>query len=227
MNDLLVEQYQQMWHDAIRQFEAGHCDTDDFLNISNDKRRGLTLLARPGNEINKKIRSFQDAVKEIEPGQYYYPATDIHLTVLSIVSCYEGFKPAEPDIPNYSNIIQCCLNHPIQIRLEGITASPSGILIQGFPDSEELNLLRKRLRAKFNGSSLEHSIDSRYRLNTAHLTVVRFKQPITRPKELIMRLKHFRNFNFGTFTIDKLHLVYNDWYQSIQKVEELNTFALH
>ena len=41
--------------------------------------------------------SYIKEIKKIEPNQYFYPNSDIHITVMSIISCYDGFDMTKID----------------------------------------------------------------------------------------------------------------------------------
>lgn len=226
MSEPLASHYAQMWRDAMQRFEAGTCEPDPLIDDPTDDRRGITLLARPSDQLKAQIADFQNELRRVEPDQYFYPASDFHLTILSIISCYTGFRLADVAIADYIEVIETCLASPIQIRIQGITASPSGILVQGFPVGDELDRLRDALRHAFRAGALQHSIDSRYKISTAHLTVARFRKPLANPKKMIDKLEQFRDFPFGKMTISVLHLVFNDWYQQAGKVKSLHAFSL-
>ncbi|MEO9965095.1 MAG: 2'-5' RNA ligase family protein [Reichenbachiella sp.] len=226
MNESSDTIYNDLWKAAQHQFSQGTHSIDPYLDTKEDLRRGVTLLARPDDNIITRIQDFQDRLRELEPNQYYYPAPDVHLTVLSIISCHKGFLPNKFDASGHIELIQSCLSDPIEVMLRGVTASPSGVLVQGFSDKNELNSLRDRLRTAFRSSHLENTIDKRYKINTAHLTVMRFRKPMTNPQKVLNLLNIMRGDSFGKMKIHDLHLVSNDWYQSAKKVNELNTFKL-
>ncbi|WP_456458055.1 2'-5' RNA ligase family protein [Reichenbachiella sp.] len=226
MNNEMERRYNEMWKNARSHFISGTCSIDDSIDDAEDLRRGITLLAKPNQEVKNEIFSFQRELKEIEPDQYYQPSDDLHLTILSIISCYVGFELAQIRTENYRHLIDECISEPIEIRFDGITASPSGILVQGFPKGDGLKSLRNELRNRFNLSQLHHSIDSRYKINTAHLTVMRFRKPIRDSKKLVQLLEEFRNFSFGKMRINQLQMVFNDWYQRTEIVKKLATFEL-
>ncbi|MEO9805089.1 MAG: mutarotase [Reichenbachiella sp.] len=226
MTEKLEKHYDEMWAGALKQFRLGQCNTDAFIDSLNDARRGITLLARPTGEIETKINNFKNNLKEADPDQYYYPSEDLHLTILSIISCYSGFRLESINSIEYSEVIERCLANPIEVQFHGMTASPSAVMVQGFPERDDLNLLRDKLREEFNDSVLESSIDSRYKINTAHFTIARFRKPIKNIDKFIETLSSFRDYSFGKMTINKLDLVYNDWYQRERSVKELDTFTL-
>ncbi|KQW98841.1 2'-5' RNA ligase family protein [Flavobacterium sp. Root420] len=211
----LQEHYDQLYQKSSKAILEGNYIIDNQINDTADTRFGITLLIRPGDEIKAKIQLFLEELKEVDSNQYYYPNSDIHITGMSIISCYEGFTLDKIRIEEYVEIIQKSLIDvdKIKIDFKGITASPSAIMIQGFPTDESLNNLREKLRENFKKSDLEQSIDSRYAIATAHSTVMRFQEKLENPEKLIEVVEKFRGFDFGEFTVDKLELVYNDWYQ--------------
>jgi len=95
---------------------------------------------------------------------------------------------------------------------EGITASPSCIMVQGFA-GDEIEKIRNNLRENFRQTCLETSIDKRYQIHTAHSTVVRFKSKIKHAAAYIEKIKKYRSYYFGTAEIQQLEFVFNDWYQ--------------
>ncbi len=224
----LQQHYDQMWVQASSLFESGSFECDAFLRNPTDKRRGITLLARPPQAVATRIQQMLDELQSSEPLQYYYPIADIHLTILSIISCYEGFTLDLISPKAYIEIITEALrsHSPFVINFEGITASPSCLMIQGFLNGNQLNHLRDDLRVCFKSSDLQHSIDKRYNLQTAHSTVVRFQKPPQLPLDWLEKIKKYRNFNFGTFEINELELVYNDWYQKAEYTVSLAKFSL-
>ncbi|MEK6480118.1 mutarotase [Catalinimonas sp. 4WD22] len=224
----LSEHYTQMWTKARTSFLEGQLQTDSLLDEPDDDRYGITLLLRPDSATALHVNSFLEDIAAVEPHQYYYPLSDQHMTILSIISCYSGFQLADIDIPAYTKLIQEALNDipPIKICFKGITASPSTVLIQGFPVDNILERLREHLREVFKSSELQHSIDSRYRLFTAHSTVIRFREPLLNYTKLIDRLEKYRETDFGLVTANQLELVGNDWYQREAKVSLLKTFQL-
>ncbi|WP_316633403.1 mutarotase [uncultured Flavobacterium sp.] len=224
----LQEHYNELYKKSSEAILAGNYKLDSQIDKKSYSRFGITLLIRPDEAIKANIQLFLNELKAIDPLQYYYPNSDIHITVLSIISCYEGFSLDKITIEDYAEIIQKSLIDLGEIKIEfrGVTASSSAIMIQGFPTDESLNNLRDKLRANFKKSTLEQSIDSRYVISTAHSTVMRFQEKLQNPKQLIDVAAKFRNYNFGTFTVDKIELVYNDWYQKQENTIHLGDFTL-
>lgn len=224
----LADHYDRMWEKSVKQISEHNVIPDDWIDAPDDDRFGMTLLLRPGLSVKKKVASFLQTLKTIEPSQYYYPAADQHVTVLSIISCTAGFDLNQVNVQDYITMIEEVLaNHKdFDISFRGITLSPSGILLQGFISNKTLNIMRDDLRKKFKTSQLRHSIDSRYPLYTAHSTVARFREKLNSPDNFIRQLEKYRGFDFGTNTVASLELVFNDWYQRERHVKLIHRFKL-
>lgn len=222
----LKQHYTALYNESIEKIVTNTYQIDNQIDSLSDRRFGITLLIRPDSQTKKNIQDFLDELKQINPDQYYYPSSDIHITVLSIISCYDGFDLETISIPDYIAIIEKSLVgiQDTAINFQGITASPSAIMLQGFTNSDSLDDLRNNLRTNFTNSGLQESIDKRYSINTAHSTVARFRKEISHTEKLIAVLEKYRNFDFGKFKVEKYHLVYNDWYQREQFVKELHEF---
>lgn len=224
----LVAIYDQLWKAALAHVKSRGFDHDPLIDSPLDHRYGITLLIRPRKEVNDAVQNFLSLVKMIEPEHYFYPNPDIHVTVMPIISCYEGFQLRQINPQEYIDLLKSCLEGlpPFSIEFRGVTASPSCILIKGFPLDDTLESIRNRLRTAFKDSQLEQSLDKRYALQTAHSTVIRFKQPVRNQTAVLEQLDQFRDFYFGQFEVRELELVFNDWYQREEKVQRLYTFRL-
>ena len=224
----LTEHYNQLYTKSSEAILAGNYQLDSQITNTSDSRFGITLLIRPSEKINNTIQLFLNDLKEVDAAQYYYPNSDIHITLLSIISCYEGFNLETIAVQDYVKIIQeSLIDLPeIKIKFRGITASPSAVMIQGFPTDESLHTLRDKLRANFKKSTLQQSIDSRYSIATAHLTVVRFQEKLENAEQVVRIMEKFRDYDFGEFIVDKIELVYNDWYQRRENTKLLADFKI-
>jgi 2'-5' RNA ligase len=223
----LAEHYHKLYTESIAKIAAGNYETDHLIDSDIDQRFGITLVIRPDAATKGKIQQFLTEAKAIEPDQYYYQNTDIHITLMSIISCYEGFDLTDINVEDYIQLIQQVLagHKRFKIQFKGLTASPSCILIQGFL-TDTLNEIRDDLRAGFKNSDLQQSIDKRYAIQTAHATVIRFRSELIHINALLSLIEKYRDFDFGTFEVKQVELVYNDWYQRERFVKKLHQFSL-
>lgn len=224
----LLTQYDQLFEKAIPQIEAGKASVDPMLDDPDDDRFGLALIVLPSQGVLKKVQEFLSELNAREPSQYPYPVEQIHMTVLSVISCVEGFQLGDIQVPEYLATLERSLAEvdSFEIEYKGITASKSSIMIQGFPKDDTLELLRERLRVNFLESGLHQTMDARYKLSTAHATVFRFRRPLKKPQDFADFLQQNRNRNFGHQKVSELQLVYNDWYHRPEKSIPVATFRL-
>ena len=224
----LQAHYNQLYESAIKKIKSNNYQRDFLIDSPDDRRFGVTLLVRPSENIKNKIQFLLDDLKQIDPIQYYYPSTDIHITIMSIISCYEGFRLDQISTSEYIELISSNLKEidKFNITFKGITASDSSVMIQGFPTDENLNNLRNGLRNSFRSSNLKQSIDKRYTIQTAHSTVLRFREKLLRINEVLEVLDYYKDYEFGTFEVNELELVFNDWYQRKNNSKLIKKFHL-
>lgn len=222
----LSTHYDNLYKDSLEKIKKDQYKIDTKIASWSDDRFGITLLIRPPQKVKNEFRLFLDELKKHNSNQYFYPDSDIHVTVLSIISCYSGFNIKQIEIENYIERIKNTLLsfENFEIEFKGITASDSAILIQGFPTNETLNTLRDAIRKAFSISDLEQTIDKRYQLFTAHTTVCRFSEKIQNTEKLLETISKFKTYSFGSFKIENMELVSNDWYHKQEKTEHLYNF---
>ena len=224
----LTAHYDNLYKKSLQHFSSYGVEVDPHLDNPKDDRYGLTLIVRPKESVRKKIIEFTEELSLIDSQQYYYLFSDIHITILSIISCTAGLKLKNIELPRYIDLINDQLKGigSFDLQMEGITASPSCIMIRGYPKDNSLNALRDRLRSAFNKSDLPQSLDERYLLQTAHATVARFRRPLAQKNLFLHKLDNTIDYNFGTFKVQEMELVYNDWYHRKKIVQSLHTFKL-
>ncbi|OZY86678.1 hypothetical protein CBP51_06590 [Cellvibrio mixtus] len=218
--------YTDMWINAEQKIRNGQHDVDLLIGAQEDSRRGITVLSylkQTDGNASHNIMEFLHELSTQEPEQYYYPENELHLTVLSIISCVSGFTLKDVDTTDYQQVfIEAAKSvGPLEIHYSGITASPGCVLIQGFPVDEQLQELREKLRHAFRNSTLPSTIDSRYKIATAHSTVVRFQTPLRNHHTLLELLERYRAYDFGVCRINQLDLVFNNWYQHLSQTQLL------
>ncbi|MEX0882746.1 MAG: hypothetical protein WDZ72_04665 [Cyclobacteriaceae bacterium] len=228
MEDLQAH-YQLLHQNALEEIRMNGFSHDPGLDDESDSRRGLTLLLQPNETIKSNFKRFIFELTAIDPGQYPYPSSDIHVTIMPIISCYEGFTLETVEREAYIDAIEKALEgiKKITLRFEGVFASPSCLMIKGYPMNGELETCREKLRELFSKSKIPQSLDKRYRLVTAHSTVYRFKQPVNHPDKFLSLLGQYEKHHFGDQEFDEVQFVFNDWYQRKEKVIPLETFDLH
>ena len=182
MNPLLPDHYDPMWKTAAPRIRRGETDVGPFIEDYTHKAYGLTLIARLHPDLSERIAAFLDEIQKAEPGQYYYPITDMHLTIMTLVSCDVGFRPEEENISAYLLHVQQALQDtpPFEMYFRGVTASNATVLVWGFPQDAQLQSLRDRIRDSFKEIGSQ-AVGHRYQTITAHSTVIRFSEALRKP----------------------------------------------
>lgn len=224
----LKQHYNNLYNTSIIDYKNDSYYIDPLIDSTSDTRYGLTLLIKPPISLTYKITKFLEQVKKVEPNQYYYPESDMHITVMSVISCYEGFNLSKITLKNYVDLIRTCLSeiNTFTLEFKGLTASPSCIMVQGFLKDETLTQIRNNLRTHFKRSDLQHSIDKRYPIKTAHSTVIRIREKFQNKESFLSIIEQYRDYDFGSFSVDSMELVFNDWYQKENEVSLLHRFSL-
>jgi len=75
-------------------------------------------------------------------------------------------------------------------------------------------------------SGLRSSIDSRYRLKTAHVSAIRFCSPLKDASKLESACKKYKNHVFGNVKFSEFDLVFNNWYQNMSVTQLLAKYSL-
>jgi len=154
--------------DAILRAELGTATTD--------LRSGLNIICRPSEQLRSVVVEIQDQIKRTEPDQYYYPETDLHLTLLEI--CHSR-SPEELSVivQKLSSSIPLLFQSVDSIHLDSpeVVFDAHACALAFLPCDNNL----QRCRTAFV-EILDKSISpySRYLPNSAHVTVMRYIAPL-------------------------------------------------
>jgi 2'-5' RNA ligase len=224
----LAQHYERLWRSAVAAFEGGHVQLDPHLpHKQGDDRRGYSLIIRPAPDVARRIAAFLSEFDACQPGQYLYRPVEFHVTLLSLFTATEAYRPYFERRDAYLRAVDRALGAAprFAIHFRGITASPGAVMIQGFPRDETFPRLREAVRRELHLAGLGDGLDQRYRIQAAHATVIRFQsQPHYMPT-----LRHFlsqqRGRDFGTSAVSVIQFVENDWYMSEDRVKVIKEYA--
>jgi 2'-5' RNA ligase len=228
VNTQLQGHYATMWDSAFGAVARGDIDCDTRLAARRDLRRGLTLIARPNEALRARFNAVLDRLAGLEPNQYRYPVSDMHVTILSLFTASENSAQQLLRLADYRSAVSVALKgmKTVEIDFAGISLSRSAVLAQGFPRGPALETLRERLRVQLRDRGLNASLDQRYRLVTAHTTLFRFVAPLQDANGFAALLTSMRDEPLGSMRVDEVELVINDWYMSTNLVEQLAIIPL-
>ena len=174
------------------------------------------------------VNSFLRELAAAAPGQYFYRPDELHVTVLAVIPGSAAWREKIRDLAAIQAVIGKILQRrrPFVISFRGITASPDAVMIQGFPESEALMEIRDELREVLRNNHLGGDFDRRYKINTAHITVMRFGTVRADWKAFVGLLKANRQTDFGDTRVRTLQLLWGDWYASAQSVRTIQEYPL-
>jgi len=224
----IEEQYNSMYEHSVQIIKSG----DYVKSIDSDKVKynqfGITLLIRPNKQVKNKIQKFLNKLSKIEPRQHFYNDSELHVTAMLILTCKENFTLAEFQIDDYKQVIEKSIKWlpPFEIEFRGLTLSPTCLMVQGFIKNDILLQIRKNLISNFKKSNFQHSMGHTHS-ETAHSTIFRLNEEITNLEKYFALANEYRNYAFGTFSVDTLEFIHNDWYQRNENKTVLHRFSLH
>jgi len=225
----LQTRYNELWSQAIDKIRTGKIEIDSVLAARQaDPRRGFTVIAQPSPSVNQAVQAFLDNLRSLEPDQHFYTPPELHITVLSLFTATVDRARFFARTTQYLAAVEAVARRtpPVEIEFAGVTASPGAIMIQGFLEDESLNDTRDALRASLRAQGLTEGIDARYRLETAHMTVARFRAPLRDSHRFSAALEQARRLTFGRSLADRFLLVKNDWYMTSGVLETVENYPL-
>jgi 2'-5' RNA ligase len=224
-----LEIYDQLWRDAAAAFERGEPKMNDYLpDKAKDPRRGVTLVFRPSAVVLDEVVEFLGRLEAVCPGQYFYRHEEMHITVISVVSGTALWQKEMERFEKCGHIIGDVLKgqHSFKVNFRGVTAARDGVMIQGFPMDDGLAAIREALREAFARGGFGDMLDRRYRATTAHISSMRFCRAGADTKRLLAFLKESRELDFGVCDVDRLELIWSDWFASAETVKVLEEYRL-
>ncbi|UYZ62089.1 2'-5' RNA ligase family protein [Hymenobacter weizhouensis] len=217
--------YDAIFAQGAQALRTGEAAGDKLLlHPAQDTRLGLTVLL-PLPHLAAALQAVQAEIQATEPALYQYPPTDLHVTVISLLTARPNrrFSPAQWQA--YAAVVAAAATETaaFTILFEGLTLSAQAVVAQGYP-TPALQQLRETIRALAVAQGLP--LDERYHSQTAHATFVRFPQLPRHPQALVQFVEAHRDLPLGTETVTEILLVAHDWYNRQARSQVLARFQL-
>jgi 2'-5' RNA ligase len=142
-----------------------------------DQRHGVNLIVRPPPPVIGCIQALQERLRAREPDQYFYPADDLHLTLIEICSSrpqaeVERLAAAVAQVlPDLLESAPCALLvHPL------LGYDRRACVLHFLPIGQALQSLRRHLVNQLAAHAV--SVAPRYAPQSAHVTIMRYLQPL-------------------------------------------------
>ncbi len=206
----LAATYDALWAKGRDALSTGRIDPEP-LPCAGTVRWGISAVLRPKPWPPALAACATACAALMGPTGVIYDEGNMHTTLRAI----EGFRDQVPcddgDVSAYGDVLDAVAGRtaPIRLRLGGLTATPAGILVQGWP-SPGLQTFRQALHEGLAERGLasrgpETSRDSIR--TTAHATLALYEGPVARPTALVDLIDAHRANDFGEWIFPELWLV--------------------
>lgn len=197
-------------------------EVDPYLTAANDERRGLSLILHLPAHVTRNINFALQPLKRGALGLYCYPSADMHITVMDIIGAHSGFHLPSDQLARYQQVVAETVANtaPIDWHLAGLMLSPAAVMVKGYY-SPSMVTLWNNLRDHLAQAGLP--VHERYATQSGHVTVARFKQPLSDPQAIVDLVDADSSLAFGDFTSTRADLVIHDWYN--HRVQLIGSFA--
>jgi 2'-5' RNA ligase len=200
---------------------------DELSNPGSDQRCGVNLICRPSPEVTALASSIQRELKRLEPDQYYYEESALHLTLVEAChskSFIEARKIAE-QLGNGMEGILASLSAP-RIASSNLGIDPRGCALMFSPVDGGLDRVRGLLTERLH--KLGIPVDPRYPQRSAHVTLLRYIRPLKVDSKTWW--KRLRSVNFRgavNWDLSSLWLTCGaNWYGTRSRITERGPYSL-
>jgi 2'-5' RNA ligase len=199
----------------------------EIQSPGSDNRMGVSIIARPSDDLKEFIEEKYKILKAIEPDQYYYPAEDLHMTIFEMCAdqTSDMVKKYTLDLLNILGEVLSDLPK-ITVNNGRLIAFPRACIIKYQSPNRDLELVRKEIRSRLNNAKLE--FDPRYTSDFVHLSILRYIEPLqSQAFEWEHCLRELGEDIFKTWSIEQVWLATGaTWYGRRSMSELHGPFAL-
>ena len=192
-----------------------------------DMRYGVNLICRPTIDVAECIVSIQEHLRGFEPDQYYYPPSDLHLTLVEI--CHSRSPEEASVIAGVvgSEIGRIAATTPLpKVDSPMLVFDSRAIALNFLPTDDALQNARQSILAAL--SNLGISIDSRYKTKSAHVTLMRYIAPLrSAPAEWVSNLVNLPPQPKLVWALSQVWLTWGaNWYGMKSRIKEIGPIEL-
>jgi hypothetical protein len=217
--------YDSIYDKSILDIGSGNVDIDRYLSGAvPDARRGVSLII-PIRSIARPYDGLVTSLRKIEPGHYYYPFQDLHITIFDFIQGKDSYARDTELERDFARISGEALKglHEFPIAFKGIVFSDAAGLVQGY-DENILVEIRDKIRLSLKENGLGN--DERYESKSAHVTFMRFADKPAKAKELCGFIDENRDTDIGAEKVREIELVEHDWYNHESTKRVIESFPI-
>lgn len=205
----LSSHYDRIWNESKDSILANNIVYDPPPEDTSP-RWGISIVIKPSKVVSARISDVLPGLhKYLGDDQSYYDNANFHTTITTIEFYRSKFNKNDERVLQYKEILQTLINKfkTVRINYEGIVASKSGVLVQGFPIDNTLQEIRGMFREALEENSLLNGPETEHPRQTAHSSLAVFLSPILDPEGLVQFIDENRHLKFGLSEADSIDLV--------------------
>ncbi len=203
------ENYDRLWTLTKDQLARGEV-TFDPIPDATTRRWGISVICHFESALASNLERITQQLAQFSgPEQFFYTPATVHTTVSALEFYRAPITPDDERVQRYCTILQRIARQcaPFEIRYQGLTATPIGVLAQGWPLDDGLQSLRHSLREQLRAHALLTGPEQEEPRQIAHASLIVFSAPLQQPTELATFIEQNRTTYLGTTTINRLELV--------------------
>jgi 2'-5' RNA ligase len=199
-----------MWTTGKADLLRGEVDVDTVPDATS-KRWGVSAILRLPVQL---VESINEIVTQIRAytgeGHTFYDPTTLHVTLRSIEYFRVDLNQDDKMVSTYAQLLkQAASAFPeLSVNFKGLSANRIGIIIQGFPLTDQLQLLRQRFHQLLDQHGLLGGPEQHQPRLNAHASLVVYGVPFLEDKEaLTSYIDQHRFTNYGQMSASHIDLV--------------------
>ena len=206
----LAATYDALWATGRPALAAGRVDPEP-LPVEPTVRWGISAVLRPRPWPRALAACATECASLLGGHGVVYDERNVHITLRAIEGYRDDVAIDDADVRAYRDVLAAVFRRtpPIRVRLRGLTATPAGVLVQGWPHAD-LQVVRHALYERL----VERGLASRGLeatpatcRTTAHATLALFEGPLAEPARLVELIDAHRTTDFGEWVFPELWLV--------------------
>jgi len=203
----------QKFKEASNKQLASLKPSDVVLFESDEIPENYTLVAPATEEIVQVIKTIFLCCPNYIQGQYLYPDTEIHLTMIGNMS-----TSIDPEL--IMNAVKKAIQESkLLFRMFGVASNMHAVSISCYPQDFDMNSFREQVRSDIKDTSDDYTIHLQEYEYMGWLNFMRYLRQPTAPE--LDELKLLMNEEFGIFKPTRLQIYKNRSHTLNEKKREL------
>ena len=143
------------------------------------------------------------------PKHFAYREDDLHITVCSLSSCREVAEVDNLRVADYVRTLRGIAKRyrEHRVHFQGLTASSSVVMAQGWPVGPSFQSFRQELRECLSNEDLLDEPENGEARTMAHCSLVVFSDPVDNPAKLINFIDTHRDTEYGSSVARAIEVV--------------------